>query len=85
LALEHREAYFQRIAAGCLSPLPPAPAASTRELTMGYINCTYDEQAVPSELLEDFVLLGQAIGSAFRSLTRIRFEAPWGDYRGIAR
>ncbi|MDP9162877.1 MAG: hypothetical protein M3N06_02135 [Pseudomonadota bacterium] len=52
---------------------------------MGYINCTYDEQAVPSELLEDFVLLGQAIGSAFRSLTRIRFEAPWGDYRGIAR
>jgi len=49
---------------------------------MGYINYRYEEQSAPSQLLEDFAVLGQAIGSAFRSLTRIRFEAPWTDYRG---
>lgn len=49
---------------------------------MSYSTYRHDDQSAPNELLADFVLLGQAIGSAFRTLTRIRFEAPWTDYRG---
>jgi len=49
---------------------------------MGYSPYSYQDQSAPSQLLEDFALLGQAIGSAFQTLTRIRFEAPWTDYRG---
>lgn len=39
-------------------------------------------QEARGQLLEDFRLLGNAIGSAFRVLTRIQFEAPWTGYRG---
>ncbi len=49
---------------------------------MSYSTYRHDNQAAPSELLADFMLLGQAFGSALRSLTRIRFEAPRTDYRG---
>jgi len=39
-------------------------------------------QQARSNLVEDVALLAQALGSAFRTLTRIRFEAPWTNYRG---
>ena len=34
-------------------------------------------QPLRKEVFHDFALLAQAIGSAFRVLTRTRFEAPW--------
>ena len=33
------------------------------------------------ELVRDLALIGQAIGSAFRTLTRIQFDAPWNARR----
>ena len=39
-------------------------------------------QQARSTMVEDVALLASAIGSAFRTLTRIRFEAPWTNYRG---
>ncbi|MCA1654465.1 MAG: hypothetical protein ABR588_07565 [Sphingomicrobium sp.] len=36
-----------------------------------------DLQLARHQLARDFLLLGQAIGSAFRVLTRVQFEAPW--------
>ena len=39
-------------------------------------------QHARGRMSEDVVLLAQAIASAFRVLTRIRFEAPWTPYRG---
>ena len=43
---------------------------SLKGTVMGYINVRFDEQSVPSKLLEDVALLLQALGSAFRTLSR---------------
>lgn len=52
---------------------------------MGYVNYRAEPVSAPGTLLGDLALLGEAFGSVFTALTRIRFEAPWTDYSGRVR